>query len=453
MSEHPTPGELERFLQGELPSRDCIRVLRHLAAPCEECLVAVAVPLAIMAGVHELPRVADPETGAYDPAVDRASQAGLSWAQARPRRGRRAERLVEDVVAGRRGWADLTRNDLDQLDDLDWVEVWIRRSQAFRYLDMDRMKEAAEVACTVALGLDRNVYGPAKRHDTCALAWAELANAYRTADDLAAAERFLDDASDHLGRGSGDLGLAARVAEIAASLACDQRRFVMAHELVDLACHYYRQVGDLHMAGRALITKGHYASCEELPEEALPLMLQGFQLLDPARDPELTASVLQNTIHCAAAAGQHRDAQMLLWQARLHRLLPEDGINRIRLWRTEGTIWSGLGQLERAENAFREAKEGFESHGLWLQAALAGLELAKVWLRQGREQEVLPLAGELVETFCDMEIRREAVAALRVLERACLAERLTEEIVDRVAEYLRDLERNPAAVPPPLPRA
>ena len=25
--------------------------------------------------------------------------------------------------------------------------------------------------------------------------------------------------------------------------------------------------------------------------------------------------------------------------------------------------------------------------------------------------------------------------------------------VDRVAEYLRGLERNPAAVPPPLPRA
>lgn len=106
---------------------------------------------------------------------------------------------------------------------------------------------------------------------------------------------------------------------------------------------------------------------------------------------------------------------MLLWQARLHRLLPAEGVNRLRLWTTEGTIWSGLGQLERAENAFREAKDGFESHGLRMQAALAGLELAKVWLRQGREQEVLPLAEELVETFCDMGIQRETVAALRVL--------------------------------------
>ena len=322
---------------------------------------------------------------------------------------------MEDIVTGRRGWADLTRNDLDQLDDLAWVDVWIRRSQAFRYLDVDRMKEAAEVACTVAFRLDREVYGPAKWHDTCAQAWAELANAHRTADDLPAAERFLDNAAEHLVHGSGDLRLAARVANIAASLACDQRRFVTAHELVDLAYQYYWHMGDRHMAGRALITKGHYAACEERPEGALPLILQGFQLLDPARDPQLTASVLQNTIHCAVAAGRYKDGQMLLWQARLHRLLPDDGINRLRLWSTEGMIWTGLGQLERAEQAFQEAKDGFESHGLWMQAALAGLELAKIWLRQGRDEEVLPLAEGLVETFCKMGIRRETVAALRVL--------------------------------------
>jgi tetratricopeptide (TPR) repeat protein len=195
--------------------------------------------------------------------------------------------------------------------------------------------------------------------------------------------------------------------------------------------------------------RSHFSACDGKPEEALGWLLESVQLLDLQRSPELGRTVLQNAIQLLVRVGRFPEAQRLLWHARLYRLLPEEGLNRIRLRATEGTIWAGLDKLDRAERAFQEARSGYEDHGLWFQAAIAGLELAKVWLRQGRDAEVMPLAQELVETFVELDIRREAVAALMVLQEACARRILTLELVDRVAEYLRELEGLPASAAAP----
>jgi tetratricopeptide (TPR) repeat protein len=446
VSQHPTALVLEGFLKGTLSPRVCRKVVRHLARGrgCDQCQALVAAPMAAMAGDEE-PAGAEAEAGdAYGKAIDRACRTAVRWAGERPRPGRRSERLVEDVVSGRREWSHLTSRDLAALDPLTWVEVWIKRCDALRFRDPIGMLRAAEAACGAAYGLDPAVYSEVKRQDTCALAWAELANAHRVGDQLDEAERALDRAGEHLGFGSGDPGLLARLAEISASLACDQRCFDMAHLAADRAGSCYLEAGDPHRAGRVLLKRSHFSACEGEPLAALGWLLEGFELLDLRRSPELGRTVIQNAILYMVRAGLFREAQRLLWTARLHRLLPDEGLNRVRLRATEGTIWEGLDDLDRAELAFQQARAGYEKYSLWIQAGIAGLDVAKVWLRQGRQDKVLPLAEELLEAFIELDIRREAVAALEVLRKACVQKRLTLALVTRLAEFLRALEAPPA---------
>ncbi len=447
MSQHPTALVLEGFLKGTLSTRVYRKVVRHLSGGCGQCRALVAVPMAIMTGGKEpADGEADDSYGkAIDRAVDRACRTAVRWAGERPRPGRRSERLVEDVVSGRREWSHLTSRDLAALDPLTWVEVWIKRCDALRFRDPIGMLRAAEAACGAAYGLDPAVYGEVKRQDTCALAWAELANAHRVGDQLDEAERALDRAAEHLGAGSGDPGLLARLAEISASLACALRCFDLAHLAADRAGSCYLEAGDPHRAGRVLLQRSYFAECEEEPLAALGWLLEGFELLDLRRSPELGRTVIQNATLYLVRIGRFREAQRLLWTARLHRLLPDEGLNRVRLRAIEGTIWEGLNDLDRAELAFQQARAGYEEYGLWIQAGIAGLELAKVWLRQGRQDKVLPLAEELLEAFIELDIRREAVVALQLLRKACVQKRLTLALVTRLAEFLRALEAPPAA--------
>lgn len=444
MSRHPSRSELEGFLQGKLSTSALRKVVLHLAGSCVRCQALVAGPMAVMAG-HEDPPEGEAEAGdGYDLAIDRAFGAALRWVETRPAPRKRSERLIADVGGGRKDWNDLTSEDLAALDPLTWVEVWIERCNTLRFRDPAGMIRAAESACAAAHGLDTTLYGEAKRSDTCALAWTELANAYRVADQLDAAERTLRAATNFLVEGSGDTLLLARLAEVSASLACDRRSFPDAHLAAEWARTCYLEAGDLHRVGRVLLKRSHFSACEEKPWEALAWLLESIKFLDLRRSPELGRTLLQNSIQLLVRVGRLREAQRLLWKARLHRLLPEEGLNRVRLRATEGTIWAGLNELGRAERAFKEARAGYEDHGLWIQAGIAGLELAKVWLRQGRDAEVMPLAQELMETFVELDVRREAIAALALLQEACVRRILTLELVDRVAEYLRELEGLPS---------
>ncbi|MES1242654.1 MAG: hypothetical protein ABUT39_13650 [Acidobacteriota bacterium] len=449
MSRHPSTRELEGFLQGKLSSGALRKVVRHLSRPCDRCRAIVYGPVAVMAG-HEDPPDGNSEAGdAYDQAIDRAYTTVLRWAKTRPMPRRRSERLIEDIVSGRKNWNHLTSEDLFALDPLTWVEVWIERCSALRFRDPAGMIEAAESACATAYGLDTGVYGKTKRFDTCALAWAELANAHRVADQLDASERALESASNFLAAGSGDILLLARMGEISASIACDRRYFAQAHLAAAWAHSCYLEAGDPHRAGRVLIQRSHFSACEGKPNDALGLLLESVQFLDLQQSPELGRTVLQNAILYSVQAGHFWEARQILWLARINRLLPEEGLNRVRLRATEGTIWGGLDDLDRAERAFRDAKNEYESFGRFYDAALAGLELAKIWLRQGREAEVMTLAQELAETFLELDIRREAVEALNVLQEACDRRILTIELVDRIADFLRELEELPASMAAP----
>ena len=240
----------------------------------------------------------------------------------------------------------------------------------------------------------------------------------------------------YLERGSGDLALEARVLELSASLFVDQRWFADACEVLERVFAIYRSLGDDHLAGRTLMKLSHVAVTSGDPETGISLLARGTALLDLSREPALGPLAVHNMIIHLADAGRFRKAQHLLWQARMSGRLPQGENARLKMLWTEGRIYSGLGQLDRAEKALLQAKEGLDGFGQGYDAALVALDLAGVWLNQGKQRQVRELSAKLVDRFRELGIARETIAAVAELRRACEQEKATAEMAAMIADYL-----------------
>ena len=109
----------------------------------------------------------------------------------------------------------------------------------------------------------------------------------------------------------------------------------------------------------------------------------------------------------------------------------------------EGKIHAGLGRLRKAETALTAARQGFFEKLQNYDAALVGLDLLGVWLRQGRAAEAQGLAEDVLETFLELGIQSEARKALRFLHEACSQRAATPFLVKQVADFLRQVEWQP----------
>jgi hypothetical protein len=93
--------------------------------------------------------------------------------------------------------------------------------------------------------------------------------------------------------------------------------------------------------------------------------------------------------------------------------------------------------MDEAEAAFQEVQGAFAERGMAYDAALVSLDLALFYLRADRLSDLKKLAGDLVVLFESRDVHREALGALYLFQRACDEERLTEQVVGRLAERLR----------------
>jgi hypothetical protein len=110
----------------------------------------------------------------------------------------------------------------------------------------------------------------------------------------------------------------------------------------------------------------------------------------------------------------------------------------------EARVDLGLGRLEEAENALRRILALFVEESLVVDAALVTLDLAALLLRARRTAEIPELVQEIVPVFQTLQIRREALAALLVLQQAAEAERLTLALVREAMASVRISSARPA---------
>jgi tetratricopeptide (TPR) repeat protein len=439
MNDHPPRETLEAFLRGAVSSWETREVIAHLLAGCPACRKAIE-PLVAAMFQPSAARSAPADEAPYEEPVAAALAAVRRRSAALERERAEARVKLARLLFGGRRAGDPPAGDEPGFWTWGLCETLLDTSWDLRESDPAGMLYLAELAVEGTERLDATACGIAPLADLRAQAWANLANACRVSDRLALAETAMVRAFEARKQGTGAPLLRARLAELSASLLCDQRQFPAAFRLLDLACDLYRRHGDAHDAGRALIKKGLHTGYTGDPEEGIHLIARGLRRVERERDPRLVFQALHNILLFRVELGDFRAARRQLWEMRPLYVQHADRIALVKLRWIEGKIFVGLCDLARAEAALRQAKEEFEAEGLIYDGALISFDLAAVWLRLGRTADVHRLASEMLDTFRTRYIAREALASLLMLRDAAGRNEATLDLIELVASVFERAE-------------
>ena len=376
----------------------------------------------------------------YDAPLGRAEAAAKRLRARRKKDDERRERAVEalrEPTPQRPFW---------RYRGLPACEAYLALSFEERYRDPQRMLSFAQAAYRIALEIRLGSYPPGIVQDLRARACAELANAYRVNNDYDSSERYFQDAGDWLDQGSGSLSLRTLILELEAALRIEQRRFPEALSRLDEARELYLEIGDGHLAGRTLISRSRAVYTAGEPQEAIRLLEEGRALLDPARDPALFSTCTQALLMYLAESGRYSRALALFLKSGLRQAFTAEPLNALRLQWAKAKIDAGTGRLKHAEAALLEVREGFKDLSLHYDAALAGLDLAAVWYRQGKSGLLQPLAVEMSTTFERLQLHREALKALIFFENAVEFGAASVPVIERTRQFLSRLTSEPDLV-------
>jgi tetratricopeptide (TPR) repeat protein len=439
--DHIRRPEIRLFLGGSLEPERFRLIFSHLVTGCSTCRARLAGPLRAL--LDPGPRTSAPspsELEMQERPVQRAfARARAEAPKARAEQARLAE-ILRQARASREGISGLPADDLHG-----WplVEALLELSYEERFRDPGEMLFLAFAATVAAGNLDQERYSPGFAADLQARAWIEAGNAYRVNDDFESAESAFHRAAGVLDAGTGDLRILARLLVCLASLRRAQRRLTDAAELLDSAQRLYVEIGEDRLASRTAIKMGVVLHYDDRPREAVSTLQLGLAGLDAEADRQLVAIGRQTLVHALVDCGEPRKASEILLRGGLRQAFAGQPLNLAKLRWVEGKVLAGLGKLRRAERALAEVRQGYLALGLMYDAAMAGLDLAGVWIREGKAAQARELTSDLVHTFRDLDVPSEANKAVRYLQRACDRALATAELVESIARFLRRLERNP----------
>lgn len=437
LRDHPTPSDLEAFLTGRLPKEKVPGVTLHLIRGCSACAAELGKVRSLFVR-YSPPEPTEDEAAGYSRVLERAERTARQL-QKEAERAREITPML--VYAGL--MAVVQEADLP-VSGLAMYLALLDASWAVRHENPREMVSLARAAVEVASKLNPKLYSAQQIRELKTRAWGELANALRVADDLDESERAFGTAFELL-RETDDLYLKVRLYDLHASFLGTRRRFVVAFSTLDVVHSLYLDLGERHLAGRALIIKAIYSLYSGHPEEALRLSEEGIPYLDKEREPDLIFYAAHNKIWFLVACGLFREAKKAFFrhQSDFHNL--EGKVNHVKLRWLQAQVSAGLEEWASAEVAFHEAKEGFEAAGLSFHAALASLDLSLLWMRRGKWRDAEELGKETVDTFLALGIQREAIGCVMILKDAFKKRKATVGLLESVVDFLRRTQIDPDA--------
>jgi tetratricopeptide (TPR) repeat protein len=451
MSErHLSREQIETFLDDALDLEETRAVQRHLftCPQCEELMLSLlpGAEVPATAAAEGPPELADAPCG---PEYGGALQRVLD--RARDDFKGRESQLDRERAEAEELWRELEAAPADRRREMVWgsprhqnwglFEVLLERARHAVFDDPEHARSLLELALEVAARLDSGRYGAGAVEAAKARAWGYLGNALRILGDFREAERAFQAAEDHLSQSWLDPLDEALLLELQSSLRRGQRRFAEAADLLEQAIALYHEVNEPHLQGRATINQGLVLLYAGEVEGAMASLRSGLFLIEPSQEPRLVLVAQQNLIHCLNDLGRAAEAKALIDEVR--PLWGQVGrrLDLVRLRWLEGKVAANLGHWREAETALLEARAAFLQDRMAYDVALVSLDLAAVYLRQGRPAEVGRLTDEMLVTFRALGIRREAIAVVLLLQEAVQAERATLALCEEVAAQLRQLDR------------
>lgn len=274
-------------------------------------------------------------------------------------------------------------------------------------------------------------------------ALAHLANARRVSGDLPAADETFARARSlwEGGRGTEEGFLnEALVLGLEASLRRDQRRLAEALTLLDQALNMDNGAwGSQLLVNRANVLElvGDFDGAVSSLREVAPV-------ISKEEEPRLCWLVWFTMANNLLLAGRPRETEELLPELRELAVQLGNDLDAIRLRWLDGRIAAALGYREKAIATLSGVREDFGARRIAYDAALASLELAALFLEEGRTREVRALARQILWIFQAQGVHREALAALRLFCEAAEREAATLEMVRRMVDYLRRAQNDPS---------
>ena len=276
-----------------------------------------------------------------------------------------------------------------------------------------------------------------------ALASAQMANACRAGGDLRRAGehfRYVRYLVSH--EGVTDPLVLAQIDHLEGSLRKDQRRFEEAEALLTRAAMLFRISGAAVETARVLLILGELffqqglfgAGHRDGPEP-------------PWRDCRrrtsraCTSWAVTTWPSISPRRGGSRRRPVWWRRTRISTGSIPEPWTQLRLSWLRGKIAAGLGETAEAERFFRETRDGFVRQGNGYDAAMASLDLALLYLKEGRTADVLPLAEEMVALFEAQDVHREALAAVLLFQEAAQREEVTAGMVRELAGRLETVRR------------
>ncbi len=333
----------------------------------------------------------------------------------------------------------------DLVDKLPSLRRW-----AFVNLVGEESARAATVDAKRALELARFTLWVAERVSgeeawaSLVFGWAVLGNARRVEGDLAEAlEAFARSARLQAERpeGGAELFEPWRLLDLEASLRIDLRQLPEALRLLDQAAEVAPWTGP---------TRAHLLCIRSIaldrmgdPQGSVVALREALSQIDPKAEPRLFCMLQFNLADTLTSVGQAAEAAEMLPALRRMQAQVGNGLNQIRLRWLEGKIDAGLGRLDRAIEALSWVRAAFAGEDLRYDEAQAGMDLAGLYLKQGRTSEVKRLVLQMAPVFKANGVHAEARKALDLFRRAVEKEAATPELAGRLAGYLRRAQHDP----------
>jgi tetratricopeptide (TPR) repeat protein len=307
----------------------------------------------------------------------------------------------------------------------------------------------AECAHSVALRIPHDLYGSIWAMTALARAMGYRGNALRVLGDLRAASGWLEGSVMlHEREGDQDPMATAELVTLLATLYLDQGRYAESDEELGKALKLYRKIDDDPHAAHIQVMQGAVlAEMGQLPE-AIAVTREALSLIDPSEDAHCYLSAAHSlAVHLRDARLFVAAREQVATHSYLYQQFADDRLIQLRRTWLEATIAHGLGELEEAELGLIAVRQGFDSEGLGYDAALAGLDLALVYVDKGEPRAVRSLAKEMVPVFLSQDIHREATAALMLFQEAARQEAVTADMLRELSRYLRQVRTQPTEKP------
>jgi len=274
--------------------------------------------------------------------------------------------------------------------------------------------------------------------------WGFLANAFRVKGNFPAAdEGFVR--SDRLWQAgaTADPGLildGTRRLDLMASLRRHQGRF---EESLDLLKQALAASRSDESTARLMLKKAFTLEQEGNWQGAIETLQQARPLVDKVGD--LRARCVLEFNFCASLidGGCHTEAEELLPKVRGLALDLGNGLDLLRCRWLRGRLSAGQGKLQEAVAELEYVVGELVALGIAFDAARACLDLAELYLQQGRTAEVKRLAGQMVAVSKAQRVHREALAAVLLFQEAAEQEQVTVELARKLSVFLRRAEHAP----------